>query len=76
MYTPPGSISRLVAGAAVIAFSCMAASHAHADLTGQQIIDKCKQAYSSLKTYHGKTTVESGDGMPSNSATVQFLRLG
>ncbi len=55
---------------------------ANAELTGAQVLTKCKQAYDSLKSYSGTTQVvtkSSVGGMNTTyhtKATVQFVRPG
>src|SRR6185369_15695408 len=54
----------------------------HADLTGDQVVERCKHAYNTLRSYSGSCKVltkSSIGGMNSTyitSATVQFERPG
>ena len=66
-------ITRVVIGASLAAMAT-AAIPARADLTGQQIINRCRQAYAALKSYQGTTILSSSRGAATQH--VDFERPG
>ena len=76
MHLQSACIARIGIVTLIIALTPITAIRARADLTGQQILQKCQQAYKSLKSYRGKTTVASGDSPDITSASVEYVHPG
>jgi hypothetical protein len=74
MHTTPACITRTAIFAATVAFISLSATPARADLTGKQIIVRCRQAYASLQSYQGTTTIVTDDVKHPESETINYVR--
>src|SRR5689334_16426914 len=77
---PPFAL--LYATAAALAGTSLPSLVAAQEMTGAQVLDRCRKAYDALQSYEGTTNVSSGttmNGMHMNNHTtahVRFVRPG